>query len=68
MAIPRIALQAGDVRWADSERPVAVRSVNPFAHVHRAAALVFNLDESVRMQDREPVKHDIYIHDFIMQR
>ena len=46
MAITRIARQARDIGWADTERPVAVRSMNPLAYSHRTAALIFDFYEA----------------------
>ena len=68
MAIRLIARQDGDIGWADTERPLAVRSVNPLAYIHRAAELIFDLHEAPGFGTGRSVKHDIHKHDFIMQR
>ena len=46
MAIRRIARQAGDIGWADTKSPVAVRSMNPFAYIHRPSMLILDFYEA----------------------
>jgi hypothetical protein len=59
MTIRRIARQAGDIGWADTKSPKAIRSVNPFADIHRPAVLILDFDKTSGFRAGRSVENDI---------
>ena len=66
MAIRRIARQLGDIRWADTKSPTAIRSLNP--RIHRPAVLILDFYETSGFGAGRSVEHDINKHGLIMPR
>ena len=68
MAICRIARQLGDIGWSDTKSPKAIRSMNPFAYIHKPAVLILDFYETSGFRAGRSVEHDIHKHGLIVPR